>query len=215
MIISIFPRGFVVARETVNHTERACEALGCDVRFIPRRSTARYCSATCRQRANRAPDRRVRKYGGSRKPDLTCATCGKATYHGRGSLPQGEARCRDCRREAAPKCVDCGARIPGGKRCGSCHRTQLADRKAADHQRRRLGTRAWSRLRDQVVYEEPLCTLGFPGCTVWSETADHIKTVATRPDLMMERANLRGACHSCNYLRGSAPNEILRLGWVA
>lgn len=33
---------------------RQCEAPDCRVRFTPERSTAKYCSATCRQRAARA-----------------------------------------------------------------------------------------------------------------------------------------------------------------
>jgi len=33
---------------------KRCEALSCDVAFTPQRSTAQYCSATCRQRAARA-----------------------------------------------------------------------------------------------------------------------------------------------------------------
>jgi 5-methylcytosine-specific restriction endonuclease McrA len=63
-------------------------------------------------------------------------------------------------------------------------------------------TRAWRRLRDQVVAEEPICALQFfPICTGWSETADHIIAVVDRPDLVMARANLRGACHRCNTAR--------------
>ena len=62
-------------------------------------------------------------------------------------------------------------------------------------------TRAWRKLRDQVVREEPLCWLRLPGCTTFSKTADHVLTVKQRPDLAMVRANLRGACHSCNSKR--------------
>lgn len=74
-------------------------------------------------------------------------------------------------------------------------------------------TRAWRALRDQVVREEPSCRLRFTGiCTVTSTTADHIKPVETHPELAMDRANLRGACKACNKARGSAPDEVLRLG---
>lgn len=34
--------------------ERRCEAPDCEIDFTPKRSTARFCSTTCRQRANRA-----------------------------------------------------------------------------------------------------------------------------------------------------------------
>jgi hypothetical protein len=36
------------------HEPRRCEAPDCDVEFVPQRSTARYHSATCRQRAQRS-----------------------------------------------------------------------------------------------------------------------------------------------------------------
>lgn len=64
-------------------------------------------------------------------------------------------------------------------------------------------TRAWRKLRDQVVREEPECRLRTAAvCTGLSQTADHIVTVRDRPDLAMDRANLRGACHACNRARG-------------
>lgn len=66
-------------------------------------------------------------------------------------------------------------------------------------------TRAWRKLRDQVVAEEPLCWLRLPGCTTLSQTADHVLTVKARPDLAMVRANLRGACQSCNGKRNDKP----------
>ena len=67
-------------------------------------------------------------------------------------------------------------------------------------------TRAWRRLRDRVVSEEPVCKLQYPGiCTYWSQTADHIVPVRDQPDLAMHRGNLRGACHACNRERGATP----------
>lgn len=68
------------------------------------------------------------------------------------------------------------------------------------------GTRAWRKLRDQVVREEPVCWLRYAGrCTHWSTTADHVLPVKARPDLAMERANLRGACKPCNEARNARP----------
>ncbi|GAB3867348.1 hypothetical protein GCM10028801_41120 [Nocardioides maradonensis] len=64
-------------------------------------------------------------------------------------------------------------------------------------------TRAWRKLRDQVVEEEPDCRLRLPGCTGASTTADHIKPVKTHPHLAMERTNLRGSCEPCNKKRGA------------
>jgi 5-methylcytosine-specific restriction endonuclease McrA len=66
-------------------------------------------------------------------------------------------------------------------------------------------TRAWRRLRDQVVIEEPICRLQLDCCTGWSQTADHIVPVIERPDLALVRDNLRGACHPCNIRRRIKP----------
>lgn len=60
----------------------------------------------------------------------------------------------------------------------------------------------WKKLRLQVISEEPLCRLMLIGCTGKSDTADHILPVAYRPDLKYMRANLQGACQSCNMRRG-------------
>lgn len=69
-------------------------------------------------------------------------------------------------------------------------------------------TRAWRTLRDQVVREEPTCRLRIVGiCTLVSTTADHIVPVTERPDLAMQRTNLRGSCRPCNRARGHLPAE--------
>lgn len=73
-------------------------------------------------------------------------------------------------------------------------------------------SRAWRRLRDQVVAEEPECQLALPGCTRLSTTADHIQEVSKRPDLAMDRNNHRGSCGPCNELRNRQgdPLEAVR-----
>lgn len=76
-------------------------------------------------------------------------------------------------------------------------------------------SRAWRKLRDQVVAEEPRCQLGMDGCTGTSQTADHIEPYATHPHLAMVRANHRGACHHCNRMRSTVPDKNLRLGTTA
>lgn len=63
--------------------------------------------------------------------------------------------------------------------------------------------RSWRVLRDRVVREEPYCWLKLDGCTRLSTTADHVIPRVVRPDLTMDRANLRGACSSCNTTRGA------------
>ena len=73
------------------------------------------------------------------------------------------------------------------------------------------GQRAWKVLSKQVAREEPICWLGFEGCTVKSTTGDHVIPVSVRPDLALVRSNVRGACSSCNYKRGNLPIDALNL----
>lgn len=74
-------------------------------------------------------------------------------------------------------------------------------------------SRAWRKLRDSVIHDEPICWLQLPGiCTRVSTTADHIIPKSVRPDLTMVRTNLRGACLSCNKARNTTPIEALSLG---
>lgn len=68
-------------------------------------------------------------------------------------------------------------------------------------------TRAWRRLRTQVIKEEPTCRIQLPGCTHISTTADHIIPVSIRPELELVRANCRGACAHCNYKRGAKTTQ--------
>lgn len=74
-------------------------------------------------------------------------------------------------------------------------------------------TRAWRKLRDQVVREEPICRLQFAGiCTRVSTTAAHIVPVTERPELALERSNLEGSCTECNEASGTLPRSALRTG---
>lgn len=65
--------------------------------------------------------------------------------------------------------------------------------------------RAYKALARQVVKDEPLCWLRYPGCTRWSDTADHVIPIKARPDLAMVRSNMRGACRHCNSTRQTQP----------
>lgn len=74
-------------------------------------------------------------------------------------------------------------------------------------------TQAWRKLAKQVAREEPVCWLQFPGiCTGASTTGDHVIPVTVRPDLALNRSNVRGACGPCNDARRNTPVESLRLG---
>jgi 5-methylcytosine-specific restriction endonuclease McrA len=70
-------------------------------------------------------------------------------------------------------------------------------------------TRAWRRLVAQVIREEPRCWLQLDGCTHASTTGDHVIPVTERPDLALIRANVHGACASCNQKRGNLPITAL------
>ena len=74
-------------------------------------------------------------------------------------------------------------------------------------------TRAWTRLRDQVVREEPTCWLQLPVCTGLSQTADHLAPVSERPELALVRSNLRGICHRCNMARKAKPVHLAPRNW--
>lgn len=74
-------------------------------------------------------------------------------------------------------------------------------------------TRAWRKLRDRVIREEPICRLQIPNvCTGASTTAAHIKPVKTHPELALVRSNLEGACTACNEATGTLPRDSIKLG---
>jgi 5-methylcytosine-specific restriction endonuclease McrA len=73
----------------------------------------------------------------------------------------------------------------------------------------RGGTREWATFKDGVVREEPLCWLRLPGCTIRSQTADHIIPRKYRPDLILVRSNARGSCNHCNRARRATPMHLL------
>jgi 5-methylcytosine-specific restriction endonuclease McrA len=57
------------------------------------------------------------------------------------------------------------------------------------------GTRAWRKLRLEVLASCTVCYL----CRQAPATeVDHVKPVSTHPWLCMDVANLRGACRPCN-----------------
>jgi len=62
--------------------------------------------------------------------------------------------------------------------------------------------RDWRRLRAQVLAEEPLCRFCQErGQLTPAQEVDHIETIADRPDLRLDRSNLRPLCTPCHSRR--------------
>ena len=141
----------------------------------------------------------------SRTQTLACADCGRPMWDGRSSLPQGQARCRECRRLAnlhRETCPDCGGRkSPQANRCKPCankahtvraegdrrlvrkHREQAAPGLTAT-ERARLMAR-WARQRKACIY-----------CGELATTVDHVVPLV-RGGTNYE-GNLAPCCKSCN-----------------
>ena len=71
--------------------------------------------------------------------------------------------------------------------------------------------RAWQKVRDAVLAEEPLCRFCFDaGRVTAAEEVDHIKTVRDRPDLRLVRANLRPLCKPCHSTHTGSTSRVAR-----
>lgn len=74
------------------------------------------------------------------------------------------------------------------------------DRKRAIDRRRGTAAErgydtAWRKVRDQHLREEPLCQMCMEAGRVTAATVvDHIVSIADRPDLRLDRSNLRSLC---------------------
>lgn len=90
------------------------------------------------------------------------------------------------------------------------------ERKRALDQRRgsarqRGYDRDWEQVRLQVLADEPLCRFCVEAGRVTAATVvDHIQTIAERPDLRLERSNLRGLCAPCHNARTARDQGFAR-----
>lgn len=144
--------------------------------------------------------------------DLTCATCSKPMWMGKGTLPQGQARCRECRRHVESRvkrnaCAECGApcfKVYCSSRCatiannakrGRYGQTMTGSRKLratraatapglSDTARRRLLAR-WKRQRRSCSY-----------CPAPADTIDHVVPLLRGGD--NREGNLTPCCRRCN-----------------
>lgn len=65
----------------------------------------------------------------------------------------------------------------------------------------RINGTVWRKLRARVLAEEPDCSVA--GCGRRSTQVDHITPLKLRPDLALERWNLRGICATHNASKGA------------
>lgn len=61
-----------------------------------------------------------------RRPDLPCASCGRLMWRGKGVLPAGKARCRQCR-AAEQKKHGTATRYKAGCRCADCREAKRVE----------------------------------------------------------------------------------------
>lgn len=195
-------------------TCRGCDAL------LPagRHGLKVYCSPECRYRArDRDPMRR----------SLTCADCGVGIFKGRGSLPQGEARCRPCRRLTSidysdpsvhsryrTPCVDCDA-PSWGLRCRPCADKAQIIRSDDDPRRtRRSREQAAPGLnytaRRALLKQWKLGLLTCSYCPEPATSIDHIIPLVRGGS--NHEGNLTPACGRCNSRKNSRTIMEWRLG---
>jgi hypothetical protein len=108
---------------------------------------------------------------------------------------------------AAPRyCYTPGHVAFTGRRCPSCERdAPSASARGYDRQ--------WRKLRERVLYEEPLCRLCQAAGRVEAATeVDHIIPLRVRPELRLERSNARPLCGPCHRQVTGAFNRSRGIG---
>ena len=170
-----------------------CERCGSEYAAVKR--TQRFCSTRCRNAASTLA-----------RSDLTCCDCGDAMFNGPDSKPQGEARCRSCRKaNPSPKggahpCPDCGTRCYG-ERCHPCQSKRQIVRAPDDvrlvrKQREHAapGIRPCDRDRLRATWKRQGKRCAY--CPNPADTIDHVVPLV-RGGTNYE-GNLVPCCKSCN-----------------
>ncbi len=93
-------------------------------------------------------------------------------------------------------CANCRRAVPAGQQC-ECRKASERARKARHDTTRASATERgydadWRAVRRQYLKAHPRCS--HPDCTAAATEADHIISVADRPDLRLSWSNLRGFC---------------------
>lgn len=152
-------------------------------------TSRKFCSMRCRDLARRVP----------------CGGCARPIYRGRGSLPVGEAKCRECRRPA------CGthAAYKRGCRCPACRRANVEATSAYWDGRSKRWITESGRL---AIYERDAWICQLCGTPVDPQahylsgeapSLDHIEPVSLALIPNHDPSNLRTAHRSCNSSRGN------------
>lgn len=101
----------------------------------------------------------------------------------------------------APKA--CGVRgcrtiVPNGRRCPE-HSDGWRDGPRTASSQATIGPQ-WRRLRAEILARDAhVCQIRYPGvCTGRATVVDKIIPAARRPELALDRSNLRAACAPCN-----------------
>jgi 5-methylcytosine-specific restriction endonuclease McrA len=94
-----------------------------------------------------------------------------------------------------PLCRRCAT--PGSPRCAVHAQQRRCAQLDADHARTMSDSfyqsRPWRRFRAQVLTEQPVCAE--PSCRAPALDVAHVIPRRERPDLALERTNVRGLCH--------------------
>ncbi len=110
----------------------------------------------------------------------------------------------------APRICSCGKTIASGAVC-PCRAKRKAE---ADARRPSAAVRgydaAWKRVRADFLKAHPWCC--HPGCNKPATEADHVLSVAERPDLRLSWSNLRPFCKSHHSQRTARDQGFARSG---
>jgi hypothetical protein len=172
---------------------------------------------------------RPRRERDFRKLGPKCAGCGEPMWRNKRTLPEGQARCHNCRRASRPdgkssqrnQCADCGTPAYG-QRCRKCADIAQRNGKTSDEllevkrelRRRRaardrlapgLTTTQRRHLRAKWIRQRKTCAY----CPAPATQVDHIVPLAIGGTNYI--GNLAPACADCNRAKG----ENLLIEWRA
>jgi 5-methylcytosine-specific restriction protein A len=112
---------------------------------------------------------------------------------------------RPCNRAGCPALIEQGQRFCPAHQ--QQHRQASEERRTPRLQAGFYSSKEWRRMRAIVLRDEPLCA-----CGQSSDTVDHIIDRRKRPDLALERSNLKGMCSGCHSRKTATDHRFKSLG---